>query len=76
MDHCKPKVRPGAREESASPSWLAAPATQRKCIYGGLKLDMDRHYIGSVTATTHQEKRIIRNILHFNTVMTNMQNTK
>ena len=23
---CKPKVRPGAREESASPAWLAAPA--------------------------------------------------
>ena len=25
-DPCKPEVRPGAREESASPSWLAAPA--------------------------------------------------
>ena len=25
-DPCKPKVRPGAREESASPVWLAAPA--------------------------------------------------
>ena len=35
------------------------PATQRKCIYGGLALDVDRHYIGSVTATTHQEKGII-----------------
>ena len=35
------------------------PATQRKCIYGGLELDVDRHYIGSVTATTHQEKGII-----------------
>ena len=34
------------------------PATQRKCIYGGLTLDVDRHYIGSVTATTHQEKGI------------------
>ena len=33
------------------------PATQRKCIYGGLTLDVDRHYIGSATATTHQEKR-------------------
>ena len=31
------------------------PATQRKCIYGGLTLDVDRHYIGSVTATTHHE---------------------
>ena len=35
------------------------PATQRKCIYGGLTLDVDRHYIGSVTAPTHQEKGII-----------------
>ena len=26
MDPCKPEVRPGAREESASPAWLAAPA--------------------------------------------------
>ena len=34
-------------------------AAQRKCIYGGLALDVDRHYIGSVTATTHQEKGII-----------------
>ena len=25
-DPCKPDVRPGAREESASPAWLAAPA--------------------------------------------------
>ena len=25
-DPCKPKVRPGAREESASPDWIAAPA--------------------------------------------------
>ena len=25
-DPCKPEVRPGAREESASPDWLAAPA--------------------------------------------------
>ena len=25
-DPCKPEVRPGAREESASPTWLAAPA--------------------------------------------------
>ena len=25
-DRCKPEVRPGAREESASPDWLAAPA--------------------------------------------------
>ena len=25
-DPCKPEVRPGAREESASPAWLGAPA--------------------------------------------------
>ena len=35
------------------------PATQRKCIHRGLTLDVDRHYIESVTATTHQEKGII-----------------
>ena len=62
-DPCKPEVKPGAREESASLAWLAAPAmmpaTQRKCIYGGLTLDVERHYIGSVTATTHQEIGII-----------------
>ena len=59
---CKPEVRPGAREESASPAWLAAPAmnvrdTTKVYIYGGLTLDVDRYYIGSVTATTHQKKR-------------------
>ena len=64
MDPCKPEVRPGAREESASPAWLAAPTmnardTKKVYIYGGLTLDVDRHYIGSVTATTHQEKGII-----------------
>ena len=35
------------------------PATQRNCIYEGLTLDFDRHYIGSVTATTHQKKGTI-----------------
>ena len=25
-DPCKPEVRPGTREESASPTWLATPA--------------------------------------------------
>ena len=64
-DPCKPEVRPGAREESASPAWLAAPAMNARdttkgiyvCIYDGLTLDVDRHYIGSATATTHQQKR-------------------
>ena len=56
-DPCKPEVRPGAREESASPAWLAAPAMNArdtKVICVGLTLDMDRHYIGSVTATTQR----------------------
>ena len=30
----------------------------RKWIYKGLTLDVDRHYIGSATVTTHQEKGI------------------
>ena len=34
-------------------------ATQWKYIYGCLTLNVDWHYIGSVTATTHQEKGII-----------------
>ena len=60
-DPCKPEERPGARQKSASPAWLATPAMNArntiKGIYGVLTLDVDRHYIGSVTATTHQEKR-------------------
>ena len=62
MEPCKLEVRPGAREESASPAWLAAPAMyarDTKCIHGGLTLHVDRHYIGSVTATTHHGKGII-----------------
>ena len=62
-DPCKPEVRPGAREESASPAWLAAldmnARDTTKGIHGGLTLDMDRHNIEGVTATTHQEKGII-----------------
>ena len=65
-DPCKPEVRPGAREESASPAWLAAPTMNARDTtkvyilqYGGLTLNVDRHYIGSVTATTHQEIGII-----------------
>ena len=65
-DPCKSDVRPGAREESASPAWLAAPAMNARDTtkmytfeYGDSTLDVDRHYIGSVTATTHQEKCII-----------------
>ena len=46
-DPCKQdlEVRPGAREESASPAWLAAPAMNvrdtTKEIYGGLTMDVD-----------------------------------
>ena len=29
-DPCKPEVRPGSREESASTAWLAAPATNAR----------------------------------------------
>ena len=63
-DPCKLEVRPGAREVSLSPAWLATPATNahdttKVYIYGGLRLGVDRHYIGSLTATTHQEKGII-----------------
>ena len=42
-DPCKPEVRPGAREESASPAWLAAPAMNArdttKSIYIATVLD-------------------------------------
>ena len=59
MDPCKPDVRPGAWEESASPAWLAAPAMNAsdttKVYIRGLTLNVDRQYIGSVTATTHNK---------------------
>ena len=62
-DPCKPEVRLGAREESASPAWLAAPAMNARdtteVFIWRLTLDVDRHYIGIVTAITHQEKGII-----------------
>ena len=37
-DPCKPEVRPGAREQSASPVWLAAPAINAR--------DTTKVYIG------------------------------
>ena len=62
-DLCKPEVRPGAHEESASPAWLAAPAMNAhdttKVYIWRLNTTVNRHYIGSVTATTYQEKGII-----------------
>ena len=52
---CKPEERPGA--------WLAAPAISTrgttKLHTWRMILDVDQHYIGSVMATTHQEKGII-----------------
>ena len=42
-DPCKPEVRPGAREESASPVWLAAPAMNAQylvCKFEEMGLDM------------------------------------
>ena len=63
-DPCKPEVRPGAREESASPAWLAAPAMNARDTTKVYIWRLDTGcgptlYIGSVTATTHQEKGII-----------------
>ena len=63
-DPCKPEVRPGAREELASPACLTEPAMNArdttKVRIWRLTLDVDRHYIGSVTATAHQGKCLLR----------------
>ena len=56
-------IDPGSVFNRGSKFYLT-PATQRECIYGGLTLDVDRHSIGSTTATTHQEKGIITPITH------------
>ena len=62
-DPCKPEVRPGAREESVSSAWLAAPAINardtKKVYIWRLDTGCGLHYIGSVTATAHKEKGII-----------------
>ena len=62
-DPCKPEVRPGAREESASPAWLAAPAMNARDTTKVYKWRLDTGcgptLLGSVTSTTHQEKGII-----------------
>ena len=58
-DPYKPEVRPGAREESASPDWLAAPAMNARDttnVYIWRLLDRQ---LESVTVTTHQEKGIL-----------------
>ena len=63
MDPCKPEVRPVAWEESASPAWLATPTMNArdtmKVNIWRLDIDVEGHYIGSVTASTHQEKDIM-----------------
>ena len=54
MDPCKPEVRLGAREESASPAWLAAAAMNTR--------DTTKVYIWRLDTgcgPTHQEKGII-----------------
>ena len=62
-DPCKPEVRPGAREESASPAWPAAPAMNArdttKVYILRLETGLGPTLYRSVTATTHQEKGII-----------------
>ena len=61
-DPCKPEVRPGAREESASPAWLATPAMNARDttkVYIWRFLIGCGPTLGSVTATTHQEKGMI-----------------
>ena len=64
-DPCKPEVRPGAREESASPARLASPAMNARDttkVYTRilrLGTGCGLSNIGSVIATTHQEKGII-----------------
>ena len=59
MDPCKPEVRQGAWEESASPAWLAAPAINARDTTKVYILRLDTgcglHYMGSVAATTHQD---------------------
>ena len=61
-DPSKPEVRPGAREVSASPAWLAASAinarSTTKGIYGGLTLHVDRRSIGSIVTTTKRHNNI------------------
>ena len=54
---CKPEVRPGAKEEYASPAWLAAPAMNARDITKVYIWRLDTgcgpiHYVGSFTATT------------------------
>ena len=54
-DPCKPEVRPGAREESASPAWLAAPAMNARDTTKNTGLGVKTKEKGRVTHTI-QEK--------------------
>ena len=60
-DPCKPEVRPGAREESASPALLAAPAMNArdttKGIYGGFLHWMWTDTIKEVSKPQHTRKK-------------------
>ena len=38
-DPCKPEVKPGTREESASPAWLAAPAINARDKTKGIYME-------------------------------------
>ena len=57
---CKPEVRPGAREESASPAWLAAPAMRiAKWMFTKLGRDevlMARPYLPSGRSSVRQNR--------------------
>ena len=60
MDPCKPEVRLGPREESASPAWLAAPAMNAR--------DTTKVYrVGIRPKNKYQEK--ITFLFHFVTIM-------
>ena len=52
-DPCKPEVRPGAREESASPAWLAAPAMNARDTTKVFEWRLDT---GCGPTSVHREK--------------------
>ena len=69
LDSCKPEARPGAREESASPAWLAAPATNAcdtKKVYIRSKQTFNwRCWISRHTIGVHKYNIIIADCLFF-----------
>ena len=58
-DPCKPEVRPGAREESASPAWLAAPAMNARDI---TKVYMDQELTDLWKDKSNKNERIFINL--------------